>query len=70
MKIGVIGAGHIGGNCATQAVRAGHAVMLSFAREPGKLDQLAAELGERASTGTAADAVRNHAPIPPTPVYT
>ena len=58
MKIGVIGAGHIGGNCATQAVRAGHAVMLSFAREPGKLDQLAAELGERASTGTAADAVQ------------
>jgi predicted dinucleotide-binding enzyme len=57
MKIGVIGAGRIGGNCARQAVRAGHDVMLSFAREPAKLDQLATELGKRASSGTAADAV-------------
>jgi predicted dinucleotide-binding enzyme len=57
MKIGVIGAGRIGGNCARQAVRAGHEVMLSFARDAGKLEQLAAELGGRASTGTAADAV-------------
>ena len=57
MKIGVIGAGHIGGNCARQAVKAGHEVMLSFTRDPAKLAQLSSELGERASTGTAADAV-------------
>lgn len=57
MNIGVIGAGHIGGNCARQAAKAGHAVKLSFSRDPAKLDALAAELGERASTGTAADAV-------------
>ena len=56
MKIGVIGSGHIGGNCARQAVKAGHEVMLSFARDPAKLAQLSSELGERASTGTAADA--------------
>jgi predicted dinucleotide-binding enzyme len=57
MKIGVIGAGNIGGNCARQAVRAGHEVMLSFARDASKLEQLAAQLGDRASTGTAAQAV-------------
>jgi 8-hydroxy-5-deazaflavin:NADPH oxidoreductase len=56
MRIGVIGAGH-GGNCARQAVKANHEVMLSFARDPSKLAQLASELGDRASAGTAADAV-------------
>jgi hypothetical protein len=57
MKIGVIGGGHIGGNCARQAVKAGHEVKLSFARDPAKLGQLADELGEHASSGTVADAV-------------
>jgi predicted dinucleotide-binding enzyme len=57
MKIGVIGAGRIGGNCACQAVKAGHEVMLSFSRDPSTLEQLAAELGDRASAGTAAEAV-------------
>lgn len=56
MKIGVIGAGHIGGNCARQAVKSGHDVLLSFARDPSKLRSLASELGERASTGSAAEA--------------
>lgn len=55
MKIGVIGAGHIGGNCARQAVKSGHEVMLSFARDPSKLAALASELGELASVGSAAD---------------
>lgn len=57
MRIGVIGAGHIGGNCARQAVKAGHEVKLSFARDPARLAQFASELGDRASTGTVADAV-------------
>jgi 8-hydroxy-5-deazaflavin:NADPH oxidoreductase len=57
MKIGVIGAGHIGGNCARQAVKGGHEVMLSFARDTSKLGGLAAELGERASSGAVSDAV-------------
>ena len=57
MRIGVIGAGHIGGNCARQAVKAGHEVKLSFARDPAKLEALASELGDRATTGTVDDAV-------------
>jgi predicted dinucleotide-binding enzyme len=56
MKIGVIGAGRIGGNCARQAVKAGHEVKLSFARDRSKLEQLVSELGDLASSGTAAEA--------------
>lgn len=41
MKIGVIGSGNIGGNCARQAVRAVHEVMLSFSRDTASLDRLA-----------------------------
>ncbi len=58
MRIGVIGAGNIGGNCARQVVKAGHGVMLSFARESSKLEQLASDLGEHASSGSVAEAVR------------
>lgn len=57
MKIGVIGAGRIGGNCARQAVKGGHEVKLSFARDRASLKALAAELGPRASVGDPADAV-------------
>jgi 8-hydroxy-5-deazaflavin:NADPH oxidoreductase len=57
MRIGVIGAGHIGGNCARQAAKAGHDVKLSFARDDSGLQRLASELGERASTGTVPEAV-------------
>ena len=52
MKIGVIGAGRIGGNCAAQAVKGGHEVMLSFARDESKLKALADALGSRASVGS------------------
>ena len=57
MKIGVIGAGRIGGNCARQAVKGGHEVMLSFSREKAKLEAVAADLGGSASVGDPADAV-------------
>jgi 8-hydroxy-5-deazaflavin:NADPH oxidoreductase len=57
MKIGVIGAGRIGGNCARQAVKGGHEAKLSFARDKSKLESLASALGERASVGTPAEAV-------------
>ncbi|HTX07288.1 MAG TPA: NAD(P)-binding domain-containing protein [Solirubrobacteraceae bacterium] len=58
MRIGVIGAGRIGGNCARQAVKGGHEVMLSFAREVAGLEQLASELGsEHASVGSPVEAV-------------
>jgi predicted dinucleotide-binding enzyme len=58
MRVGVIGAGNIGGNCARQAVRAGHGVVLSFGRDPAKLQILAAELGEGASVASAREAVQ------------
>jgi 8-hydroxy-5-deazaflavin:NADPH oxidoreductase len=57
MRLAVIGAGHIGGNVAAQAVKRGHEVSLSFSRDPSALERLAGELGERASTGTPAEAV-------------
>jgi 8-hydroxy-5-deazaflavin:NADPH oxidoreductase len=57
MKIGVIGAGRVGGNCARQAVKGGHEVKLSFAQDKSKLGSLASELGDRASTGRPTEAV-------------
>jgi 8-hydroxy-5-deazaflavin:NADPH oxidoreductase len=57
MRIGLIGAGRIGGNIARQAVKRGHEVRLSFARDTSALEALAAELGPRASTATPASAV-------------
>ncbi|HUA46523.1 MAG TPA: NAD(P)-binding domain-containing protein [Solirubrobacteraceae bacterium] len=57
MRIGVIGAGRIGGNCARQAVKGGHEVMLSFARDASGLERLASELGDSASAGSPAEAV-------------
>ena len=58
MKIGVIGAGNIGGNCARQAIKAGHEVMLSFSRTGSALLQLAEELGGGTSVGDPAQAVK------------
>jgi 8-hydroxy-5-deazaflavin:NADPH oxidoreductase len=57
MNIGLIGAGRIGGNCARQAIKGGHNVMLSFSRDPSSLESFAAELGAAATTGTPAEAV-------------
>ena len=56
MRIGIIGAGRIGGNAARLLAGAGHEVKLSFARDPRKLADLASEIGERASTGSPAEA--------------
>jgi 8-hydroxy-5-deazaflavin:NADPH oxidoreductase len=55
MKIGIVGAGRIGGNCARQFARGGHEVKLS-GRDPAKLEPLAAEIGDSASVGTPAEA--------------
>jgi 8-hydroxy-5-deazaflavin:NADPH oxidoreductase len=54
MRIGVVGAGRIGGNAARLFVKAGHEVMLSFSRDPAKLAARADEIGAR--TGTPAEA--------------
>jgi predicted dinucleotide-binding enzyme len=56
MRIGVIGAGHIGGTLARLFVRAGHEVAVSNSRGPETLEDLVAELGSRAQAMTAEDA--------------
>jgi 8-hydroxy-5-deazaflavin:NADPH oxidoreductase len=58
MKIGVIGAGRIGGNAARLFAAAGHDVLLSFSRDPDRLEEQAAAIGEHASTGSARDAAQ------------
>src|SRR3954468_23487430 len=58
MKIGVIGAGHIGSTLARHFASAGHDVAISNSRGPETLDELAAELGERVQAMTAEDAAR------------
>lgn len=55
MKIGIIGAGHIGGTLAKLWVAAGHEVMLS-SRHPDELRSLAKQLGPKAHVGTPKEA--------------
>lgn len=55
MKIGIIGAGRIGGTMGEHWVKAGHEVMLS-SRHPENLKELAARLGPRARVGTPREA--------------
>jgi len=50
MRIGIIGAGRIGGNAARLFGKAGHEVIVSFSRDPAKLEALAAEIGGSAGT--------------------
>src|SRR4051812_32186259 len=56
MKIGVIGAGHIGANAARLFAEAGHEVMIANSRGPEILQQLASEIGNSATAGTITDA--------------
>lgn len=55
MRIGVIGAGSLGGTVGRVLVQAGHEVMFS-SRHPEELAAMVRELGPRASTGTPAQA--------------
>jgi predicted dinucleotide-binding enzyme len=48
MRVGVIGAGRIGGNIAERWSAAGHEVVLSFSRSPEQLAEQAASIGARA----------------------
>jgi 8-hydroxy-5-deazaflavin:NADPH oxidoreductase len=57
VRVGIIGAGHIGGNIAVFLAGAGHEVTVCFSREPGSLERLAAEIGPRASAGRPAETV-------------
>jgi 8-hydroxy-5-deazaflavin:NADPH oxidoreductase len=56
MKIGIIGAGRIGGNAASLWAQARHQVMLSYSREPENLEQRASVIGALASTGSVREA--------------
>lgn len=58
MRIGILGAGHIGGTAAKQFVRAGHQVAVSNSRGPESLATLVESLGPGARAATPADAVR------------
>jgi len=55
MKIGIIGAGRIGGSLGEHRVKAGHDVLLS-SRHPENLKELADRLGPRAHAGTPREA--------------
>jgi 8-hydroxy-5-deazaflavin:NADPH oxidoreductase len=56
MRIGIVGAGRIGGNAGRLFAGAGHEVMFSGSRDPAKLERLAADAGG-ARTGSPRDAV-------------
>jgi predicted dinucleotide-binding enzyme len=56
MRIGIVGAGRIGGNAGRLFAGAGHEVMFSGSRDPAKLERLAADAGG-ASTGSPREAV-------------
>jgi 8-hydroxy-5-deazaflavin:NADPH oxidoreductase len=58
VKIGIIGAGYIGGTTARLFVDAGHEVAISNSRNPETLERRVAELGPKARTATPADAAR------------
>ncbi len=55
LRIGIVGAGKIGGALATHWVKAGHEVLLS-SRHPEELKGLAEQLGPRARVGTPKEA--------------
>ena len=55
MKIGIVGAGRIGGNLATQWARRGHEVLISFKRDRDELAAMADAAG--AAWGSVGDAV-------------
>lgn len=58
MKIGIIGAGRIGGTVGTLLAEAGHEVFLSFSRDKARLSALATGIGDRAQAGEVRGAVQ------------
>jgi predicted dinucleotide-binding enzyme len=57
MKIGIVGAGRIGGNLASMWAKQRHEVMLSYSRDPANLEQAASAIGALASAGSVREAV-------------
>jgi 8-hydroxy-5-deazaflavin:NADPH oxidoreductase len=58
MKIGIIGAGHIGGTAARLFAQAGHEVALSNSRGPKSLSSLVSSIGSNVTAMTAEGATR------------
>jgi 8-hydroxy-5-deazaflavin:NADPH oxidoreductase len=58
MKIGIVGAGHIGANAARLFVAAGHEIAIANSRAPETLADLIEELGENAKAVTVGEAAR------------
>lgn len=56
MRIGFIGSGNIGGTLATLLAGAGHDVIVSNSRGPAAVADLVAQIGPRATAGSATDA--------------
>ena len=56
MKIGIIGAGNIGGNAAKLFAEAGHEIAIANSRGPETLTEEVAEIGENAKAVTAEEA--------------
>lgn len=56
MKIGIVGAGHIGGTLAGLLIRAGHEVAVSNSRGPESLKPLVDQLGRKVRAMTVQDA--------------
>src|SRR3954471_3570340 len=56
MKIGIVGAGRIGGNPGSLVGEQRHSVMLSYSREPENLEQRASAIGALASVGSVREA--------------
>ena len=58
MKIGIIGAGNIGGNAAKLFAEAGHEVAIANSRGPETLTEVVNEIGNNAKAVTAEEAVK------------
>jgi predicted dinucleotide-binding enzyme len=56
MRIGIIGAGHIGSNAGRLFAAAGHEVLFSFARDPQDLSARSEAAGPRVRAGTPSEA--------------
>src|SRR5467141_2336051 len=59
MRIGILGSGLMGGKLGTIFARAGHEVVISYARSEKKLKRLAREAGGKARSGTPREAAQD-----------
>ena len=58
MRIGIIGAGNIGGNAAKLFAKAGHEIAIANSRAPEMLEELVAEIGANATAATIDEAAK------------